>query len=81
MKDTKVNTSAFYNEEGEAKSLYFGLVSAHDIGAQQYVDVLKRGTTYVPEKGHFVVGIIKNRVGENFIVDVNAPVDGTLGNL
>lgn len=35
----------------------------------------------MPEKNHFVIGIVKNRVGENVIIDINAPLDGVLGGL
>jgi exosome complex RNA-binding protein Rrp4 len=35
----------------------------------------------MPEKNHFVIGIVKNRVGDNVIVDINAPLDGVLGGL
>jgi exosome complex component RRP40 len=47
----------------------------------QYVDVIKKVTTYVPEVNQFAIGIIKNRIGETFIVDINAPHDGSLGAL
>ena len=69
------------DDNGETKSLYFGLLSIQNIGGHQYVDVIKKVTTYIPEKNHFVVGIIKNRAGDNYIVDINGPVDATLGNL
>lgn len=45
------------------------------------MDIIKRVTTYIPDKNHFVIGVIKNKTGENFIVDINAPMDGILGNL
>jgi exosome complex RNA-binding protein Rrp4 len=35
----------------------------------------------VPEVNQFVIGIIKNRIGDNFVVDINAPHDGMLGGL
>jgi exosome complex RNA-binding protein Rrp4 len=56
-------------------------LNVQNIGGKEYVNVIKRVTTYIPEKNHFVVGIIKNRVGDNFMVDINAPMDGVLGGL
>jgi exosome complex component RRP40 len=61
--------------------LYFGWLTVRDIGGHNYADVIRKVATYIPEKNHFVVGIIKSRVGDNYIVDINAPVDGILGNL
>lgn len=51
------------------------------MGGTNYVDVSKKVTTYIPEKNNFVVGVIKARVGDNYLVDINSPVDGVLGNL
>ena len=79
--DAKINTHSFYENEGESKSLYFGLLSIKDIAGSSYVDINKNVTTYIPEKNNFVVGIIKAKVGDNFVVDINGPVDGILGSL
>ena len=81
IKGAKVNTQAFGDEGGEPKSLYFGVLAKHDVGGSSYVDISKKVTTYLPEVNHFVIGTIKNRTGESFIVDINAPLDGTLGGL
>jgi len=43
------------------------------------LDIIKRVTTYIPEKNQFVVGTIKNKTADNFIIDINSPMDGILG--
>jgi len=57
------------------------MLTVQDVGGNNYVDVSKKVTTYMPEKNNFVVGIIKAKVGDNYLVDINAPIDGVLGNL
>lgn len=79
--NSKINNQCFYEENGHVKSLYFGLLSIKDIGGHPYLSVSKKTPTYIPEKNHFVIGVVKNKVGDNFIVDINAPVDATLGGL
>lgn len=61
--------------------MYFGLLNHRNIGGQDYVTIATKITTYMPEKNHFVIGVIKNKIGENFLVDLNAPLDGTLPGL
>ena len=56
------------------------MINEKDIG-KCYVDIIKKVTTYMPERNHFVVGVIKNKIGDNFIVDINAPMEGILGGL
>lgn len=79
--DAKTNINSFYDDNGQPRSLYFGLMNVQDMGGTNYVDVSKKVTTYIPEKNNFVVGVIKARVGDNYLVDINSPVDGVLGNL
>jgi len=43
--------------------------------------MIKKNTTYIPETNQFVIGIIKNKFGEFFNVDINAPLDANLEGL
>ena len=53
----------------------------HQIASQSYIDLSKKVTTYFPEKNHFLIGIVKTKTADSFVVDINAPTDGTLGAL
>jgi exosome complex component RRP40 len=77
----KINKHCFYQEDGKEKSLYFGLLNNRNLGGQDYLTIMTRVTTYMPEKNHFVVGVIKNKIGDNLLVDINAPLDATLPGL
>ena len=44
-----------------------------------YLDLHKKSTTYIPEKNEFVIGIIKMKIGESYVVDINSPLDGSFG--
>lgn len=61
--------------------MYFGLLNHRNIGGQDYATIATRVTTYMPEKNHFVIGVIKNKIGDNFLVDINAPLDAILPGL
>lgn len=81
VENAKINKNSFYEEEGRLKSLYFGYLFQQEIAGHPYIDIIKRVTTYLPEKNHFVVGTVKGKTGDSFIIDINSPLDGILAGL
>lgn len=59
--------------------LYSGFPS---LSAKTNATTLTRfGVQYSPVKNDLVIGIVKVRTAETFIVDIGAPMDGILGGL
>ena len=79
--DRRYNPTNFFHENSTLKSLYFGYLLEENNNGHQCIDIIKKVTTYIPEVNQFVIAIIKNKTSDNFIVDINAPLDGMLGAL
>ena len=71
----------FKEEKNLPKALHFGELISHDIEGKLYIDIVNKTTTFLTQKNQFLIGIIKNRVGDNYLVDINAPTQATLPGL
>ena len=43
-----LNQNHFYEENGESKSLYFGLLNLQNLGGKNYANVIKKVSSYMP---------------------------------
>ena len=80
----EVKNSAASKTESNQKNLmafYAGYLSTITHNKSNILSLFKFPLQYIPNKNDLVIGIVKVRASEHFIVDINAPLDAILGAL
>lgn len=75
------NSQIYHQNAHGLVPYYAGYPALKKTKKQEILNFQKFAIQYIPAKNDLVIGRVKLRTSENFIVDFNAPLDGVLGGL